>query len=66
MNKGRRTELEKLKFKKRLKNLGLWNNNPNGKFYCYKTTGVPCSCYMCSHDKYKRNEKHKRDPEDYV
>lgn len=30
--------------------------NDNGQL-CYKTTGKPCSCYMCSHHKYKRNLK---------
>lgn len=57
MNKGRRNELTKLKFKKRLKNLQL--KIDGGKFWCYKTTGTPCSCLLCSHDKYKRTQKHK-------
>ena len=27
--------------------------------YCYKEQGKPCSCYVCSPYKYKRNVKHK-------
>jgi hypothetical protein len=57
-NKGRRNELTKLKYKKRLKNLSL-NDDSNGKYYCFKTTGKPCSCFMCSPYKFDRNEKHK-------
>jgi hypothetical protein len=59
MNKGRRTQLTELKYKKRLKNLGLKETDPNSKYYCYKSTGKPCSCPMCSPEKYKRTEKHK-------
>ena len=54
-NKGRREELTKLKFKKRLKQLDL--KKEDGNLYCYKSTGKPCSCYMCSNDKYKRKKK---------
>ena len=58
MDKGRRTELTKLKYKKRLKQLGL--KEGEGKFTCYKSTGKPCSCEMCSPYKYNRTEKHKK------
>ncbi len=61
MNKGRRQELKQLKYKKRLRQLGLYEEsrekNPRGDNYnltCYKTTGKPCSCYMCSYKKYDR------------
>jgi len=47
MDKGRRTEIGKLKFKKRLKNYRLKQQKPND-FNCYRTTGKPCSCSMCS------------------
>jgi hypothetical protein len=57
MNKGRREELTQLKFKKRLKQLGL--NKSEGNFYCYKTNGKPCSCSVCSPKKYSRKIKHK-------
>lgn len=56
MNKGRRTELTKLKHKKRLNALGL----SDGKYYCYKAQGKPCSCMMCSPYKYSRKAKHKK------
>ncbi len=54
-NKGRRQELKQLKFKKRLKNLGLKQKKPKD-FICYKDQGKPCSCWMCAGDKYKRSE----------
>ena len=54
MDKGRRTELTKLKYRKRLKQLGL--KEGEGKFYAYKSHGKPCSCFMCSSLKYKRNK----------
>jgi hypothetical protein len=61
MDKGRRNELGKLKFKKRLKNYRL--KEGDGKFNCFRTTGKPCSCSMCSpkeeKDKYKVKYKQK-------
>lgn len=56
-NKGRRNELTQLKFKKRLDQLGL--KKEDGNLFCYKSTGKPCSCYMCSYRKFDRNIKHK-------
>ena len=47
MDKGRRNELIKLKYKKRLNQLGL--KDGEGKFYAYKSHGKPCSCSMCSY-----------------
>lgn len=47
MNKGRRNELRDLKFKRRLKNLGLTSVNPKD-YVCFRDQGKPCSCYMCS------------------
>lgn len=52
MNKARRHELKMLKYKKRLKNLGL--KDGEGKFYCYRSTGQPCSCLGCAGEKYNR------------
>jgi hypothetical protein len=52
MNKARRNELKMLKFKRRLKNRGIVDNtsiNTN----CFRTTGKPCSCYLCSSRSYK-------------
>ena len=61
MDKGRRTRLTTLKFKKRLRKMNLLG--PGGKievgFYCFKNQGKPCSCPMCRHQKYKRKIKHK-------
>lgn len=45
MNKGRRHELKMLKYKKRLKQLGL--KEGEGKFYAYRSHGAPCSCMVC-------------------
>jgi hypothetical protein len=55
-NKGERQEKTMLKFKKRLKNNFL---KDNGFMYIFKTTGKPCSCFMCSGNKYSRKNKHK-------
>lgn len=55
MNKGRRNELKKLKFKKRLKQLGL--KEGEGNFHAYKSHGKPCSCGVCKKPKYKRSKK---------
>jgi hypothetical protein len=57
MNKARRFEIKMTKFKKRLKVLGLLYKE--GNFHCYRTSGSPCSCYMCSPYKFKRKIKHK-------
>lgn len=59
MDKKRRFELKMLKFKKRLKQLGL--TTKEGNFNCYRTTGQPCSCYMCSPYKFSRKTKHKKE-----
>ena len=52
-NKGRRQELKMLKYKKRLKRLGL--ENKPGKYYAFRNHSCPCSCYACSNEKYKRS-----------
>lgn len=57
MNKKRRFELKMLKFKKRLKQLGL--TLKQGNFHAYITSGKPCSCYLCSPNKFSRKQKHK-------
>lgn len=57
MDKGRRNELTKLKFKKRLSQVGLSMEDvykPKNNLWAYKSTGKPCSCYMCSGVKYDR------------
>lgn len=63
-NKGRRNELTQLKFEKRLKLYGV--KKEDGKFYCFKSTGKPCSCYMCSGQKYNRKVKHKDSLKDFA
>jgi len=57
MDKARRFELKMLKFTKRLKQLRL--TIKEGNFNSYRTTGQPCSCYMCSPYKFSRKIKHK-------
>lgn len=52
MNKARRHELKMLKYKKRLRNLNL--KEDEGKLYSYRSHGAPCSCFVCSHSKYNR------------
>jgi len=55
MNKGRRNELKKLKYKKRLKQLCL--KEGEGNFYAYRSHGKPCSCGMCRNEKYDRKKQ---------
>ena len=52
LNKKRRNELQRVKYKRRLRIYNLEECNSLRK------QSVPCSCYMCSHDKYSRKEKH--------
>lgn len=59
MNKGRRHELKMLKYKRRLNNFGL-KETPNSNLTAYRSHGSPCSCFICSNDKYNR-AKMKRD-----
>ena len=57
-NKGLRNEIEKRKWQQRLRTLGI----PESKrfdFTCYKAQGKPCSCLLCSPEKYSRKRKHK-------
>ena len=54
-NKGRRTELTKLKHKKRCKRLDL---KPE-EHYCYKYQCRPCNCWACKKEKFSRKVKHK-------
>lgn len=57
MDKARRQEITKLKHKKRCKVFGI---KPE-EYFCYKEQGTPCSCHLCSGDKFKRKLKHKGD-----
>jgi len=67
MNKLERRLKSKTKFKQRLKKYGISENeikkDPRA-YSCFRTTGKPCSCYMCSPGKYgeerpKYYQKHK-------
>lgn len=60
-NKGERNRLTQIKFKRRLKRLRILDKSgqPQENQYCYKSQGKPCSCRLCSPEKYKRNIKHK-------
>jgi hypothetical protein len=57
MNKARRHELKILKYLKRIKQLGLIITDIN-KYHEYKTSGKPCSCWLCKNPKY-RDSRHK-------
>lgn len=61
MNKGRRSELTKLKYKKLLKLYGL----KHGGWTALKSHGTPCSCGICKADKFRDNDrqKHKKIPD---
>jgi len=62
MNKGRRHQLKMLKFKKRLRNYGAKPGNAGSNFHVFRTTGKPCSCFLCSPYKYAKGVK----KEEYV
>jgi hypothetical protein len=68
MNKLERRLKGESKFKKRLKNHGIteksfddvrkfWGRELN--VFCYKTTGKPCSCPMCSPGKISEKAKYR-------
>ena len=63
MNKGRRQELKRLKFKKRLKIIGVNINDIKGREYCsFRNHGKPCSCWVCRDEKF-RDGRNKKDRE---
>lgn len=57
MNKRERWLKGNFKFKKRIKSLGL--NLDEFSHNCYRTTGKPCSCPMCSPGKLGEKKKYK-------
>lgn len=61
-NKGERNRKTKIKFKRRLRNMGILEKSgqPTEEQYCYKSQGKPCSCPICSGEKYNRKTKHKK------
>jgi hypothetical protein len=52
MNKGRRNELTRLKFQRRLKLYGV--KEGEGNFFGFQSHGKPCSCYLCRNEKFNR------------
>lgn len=61
MNKGRRQELTQLRFKRRLRDHRI-TPKPDGNYYAFKSSGAPCSCWVCRDEKYSRKVKHKAEP----
>ncbi len=57
MNKRARFRIKMLKYKKRVRTLGL--DEREGNFYAYRSHGKPCSCFVCSSEKFSRKIKHK-------
>lgn len=43
-------------YRKRMKK---WGIKENDKWHALRSTGKPCSCYMCRSEKFNRKEKHK-------
>jgi hypothetical protein len=58
MNKHRRHELKMLKYKKRLKQLGL-QQTANANYTAYRSHGSPCSCWACRGTKYRDADRQK-------
>lgn len=61
MNKFERKLKGYYRYKKRLKNYGL--KEEDGHYYL-KTSGKPCSCWLCKNKKYNRKIKHKNQNEE--
>ena len=47
MNKAYRNQIQKQKFKRRLKMFGMKMTSASD-WKCYRTTSTPCSCAICS------------------
>lgn len=62
MNKHRRYELKMLKYKKRLRNLRI-KGNEGGNYFSFRSHGSPCSCKMCSPNKYNRAKEKQMVPD---
>ncbi len=58
LNKRERFRIKMLKYKKRLKVLGL--NEKEGNYYSYRSHGRPCSCWLCKGERFSRKIKHKK------
>lgn len=44
-------------YRRRLRKYGMTEKD---QWHALRTTGKPCSCYMCKKEKYNRKEKHKK------
>jgi len=68
MNKGRRQALKQLKYINRVKVFASKEDKPiyelikSKQYIKWKSDRKPCSCYMCSPDKYSRKGKNKQLP----
>lgn len=56
MNKRLRHEMRRKKYLRRCKNLGL---DPSKLYVGFMDQGKPCSCGICSHDKYNRAQENR-------
>lgn len=63
MNKAERHQKKMVKFKKRLKQMGL--TNVIGNFHSLRSHGKPCSCHLCKSPKY-RNTKRKKEKQEII
>ena len=45
-------------YRKRLKKYGFKESDGQ---HAFRTTGKPCSCYMCKNEKFNRKQKHKEE-----
>lgn len=65
MNKLLRNQLKRKHYLRRIKLRALWNDVKWTQIYgakwtnCYRTSGKPCSCSLCSPVKYSRVERNK-------
>lgn len=64
MNKFERRVKGHYKFKKRLRNYKInptemLDADKDSVWHALKTSGKPCSCWLCRDEKYKRKVKHK-------
>jgi hypothetical protein len=58
-NKARRHELKMLHYKKRLNKYCIKEDGIR-KLYAFRSHGKPCSCWMCSPEKYSRAKQKAR------
>jgi len=59
VNKADRHRIKMLKYKRRLRALGLYTIEIDLRLTAYRSHGKPCSCEICSPYKHSRKTKHK-------